>query len=370
MLRTIALALTATAAVAAVAPAAIADELTAAYAQVLANPTNSEISIHYAQLAEARGEYRKALAAYERVLVNDPNNAVARDGLQRVRRIIQPAETQKTIEFGATWQSNVLREPIPTADALGYGSFRLKDERAGNLYRWRTNLNLYGEAYSTQSEMNYASISGDVGPIVDIKGTNMSVRPGIGAGTAWFDGRSYYWDVNGTALFEGYLNGAYQWLRFRGGYRQYDPSFTSGQGGYFDVTGRFAVQDVFHDRDSLSVSPWFRWSGINGLPDNGSLDFATGLYIEGGANFEYAKAISDRLSASLNVKVSDRLYNDIGTGSRQDWYVAPGASLVFKNLFGPQGDLRLDYKYEWNNSNMADHTWQNQSATIAVVFRR
>jgi hypothetical protein len=370
MIRTLALALTATTALALAAPAAIADELTAAYSRVLADPTNSELSLQYAQLAETRGEFRKALSAYERVLVNDPGNTTARDGLQRVRRIIQPAETQKTVEVGATWQSNVLRSPMATGDVLGYGSFRLKDERAAGLYRWRTNLNFYGEAYANQTQMNYAAINGDIGPIVDIKGTNTSVRPAIGVGTAWFDGRNYYWDANATALFEGYLNGAYQWLRFRAGYRQYDPSFTSGEGGYFDVTGRFAIQDVFHDRDSLSVAPWFRWSGINGLPDNGSLDFATGLYIEGGANFEYAKAISDTLSASVNVKIGDRLYNDIGTGSRQDWSVAPGASLVFKNLLGPQGDLRFDYKYEWNNSNMPDHTWQNQSATVAIVFRR
>jgi tetratricopeptide (TPR) repeat protein len=370
MLRTIAFALTATTAIALAAPLAAADELTAAYARVLADPTNSEVSIHYAQLAEARGEFRKALSAYERVLVNDPDNTVAREGLQRVRRIIQPAETKKTVEVGATWDSNALRSPMATGDVLGYGSFRLKDERAHGLYRWRTNLNLYGEAYANQTDMNYASINGDVGPVMDIKGTNMSVRPGVGLGTAFFEGRNYYWDVNATALFEGYLNGAYQWLRFRAGYRQYDQSFTANAGSYVDVTGHFAVQDVFHDHDVLSVSPWVRWSGIDGLPDNGSLDFATGLYIEGGANFEYAKAISDSLSAAVNVKVSDRLYNDIGIGSRQDWYVAPGASLTFKNLLGPQGDLRLDYKYEWNSSNMADHTWQNQSATIAVVFRR
>ena len=57
-------------------------------------------------------------------------------------------------------------------------------------------------------------------------------------------------------------------------------------------------------------------------------------------------------------------------GSRHDWLIAPGASLVFRNLFGPQTDVRLDYKYEWNTSNMTDHTWQNQAATVAFVVRR
>ncbi|MEJ0011224.1 MAG: hypothetical protein WDM94_01095 [Bauldia sp.] len=370
MLRGIALTLTATTALALAMPAAIADELTAAYARVLADPTNSEISIQYAQLAESRGEYRKALSAYERVLINDPGNAVARDGLQRVRRIIQPAETQKTVEVGATWQSNVLRSEMATDDVLGYGSFRVRDERAAGLYRWRTNLNFYGEAYAHETEMNYAALNGDLGPIVDIKGTDFSVRPAVGAGTAFLNGRTYYWDVNASALFEGYLNGAYQWLRVRAGYRQYDPSFTSGNGTYVDVSSRVAIQDVFHDRDSLSVSPWFRWSNISGSSEDGPTEFATGLYTEAGATLEYAKAIANNLSASVNLKMFERTYADIGSGSRQDWSTAPGASLVFRNLLGAQGDLRFDYKYEWNNSSMSTHTWQNQSATVAIVFRR
>jgi tetratricopeptide (TPR) repeat protein len=370
MLRALAIALTATTALTFAVPLAHADELTSVYAQILANPTSPELNLRYAQLAEERGEYRKALAAYERVLVNDPTNAVARDGLQRVRRIIQPADTKKTFEIGTTWQSNVLREPMATGDVLGYGSFRLRDERPGQHYRWRTNLSVYGEAYAQQDQMNYANINGDIGPIIDLSGTNWAVRPGIGAGTAWFEGRNYYRDVNATALFEGYLNGAYQWLRFRAGYRWYDPSFTTDGGSYFDITGKFSIQDVFHERDSFSISPWVRWSRIAGTFDEFTTDFAAGLYTEAGANFEYAKRFNDHLAASLNVKVSNRVYDDIGSGSRNDWNVAPGASVVFSNLFGPQADLRFDYKYEWNTSNMADHTWQNQSVTAAIVVRR
>jgi hypothetical protein len=321
-------------------------------------------------IAEGRHEYRKALAAYERVLVNDPGNEAARRGLQRVRRIIEPPLTQKTMEVGATWESNPMRTPVGDADVLGYGSFRIKDERPLGDHRWRTNLFLYGEAYAEQDTLDYASISADIGPLVDIVGTNSTFRPAIGGGTAYFDDKVYYWDVNASGLFEGYLNGAYQWLRLRVGYRQYDPSFTSGAGAYADITGRFTVQDVFHERDALSLSPFARWSGIDGLPDNGALDFATGQYVEGGATLEYSSAVSDSLNAAINIKVSDRVYDDIGTGSRHDWLIAPCASLVFRNLFGPQTDVRLDYKYEWNTSNMTDHTWQNQAATVAFVVRR
>jgi hypothetical protein len=370
MLRTLALALGATASLLVILPAAQADELTAVYAQILADPTNSELSLQYAALAEARHEYRKALSAYERILVNDPKNQQARDGLQRVRRIIQPAETQTSLEIGTTWQSNVLRSPIEEDDVLGYGSFRIKDERPGTTHRWRTNIGVYGEAYADHGEMNYASLNGDIGPIIDIEHTNFAFRPAVGAGTAYFDGSLYYGDVNATGLFEGYLNGAYQWLRFRAGYRDYSPSGSSGSGAYADITGRWTIQDVFHNRDAFAIAPWVRWSGIDGDGDTSGDEFTPGRYIEGGATFEYAKAVTENLNASVRVKVSDKLYDDLGSGSRRDWYVSPGASLVFKNVFGPQTDIRLDYRYEWNTSNQPDHTWLNQAATIAFVIRR
>ena len=354
----------------AISPALMADEIKAVYGQILNNPTDSALNLQYALIAEGRHEYRKALSAYERVLVNDPQNMEALRGIQRVRRIIQPPLTQKTFEIGATWESNPMRVSGGGGDFHAYGSFRIRDEHNFGSHRWRTNLSLYGEKYASFSAMDYASLTADVGPIVDIPDTLWAVRPALGAGTAYFNGKVYYWDVNATGLFEGYLNGAYQWVRFRAGYRRYDPSFTSGAGAYADITGKFTIQDVFRERDALSLSPWVRWSGINGAPDNSANDFATGLYVEGGATLEYSKMLSDTLTAAVNFKVSDRAYNDIGGGARNDWLLSPGASLIFTNLLGPQTDVRLDYKYEHNVSNVATHTWDNHAATIAFVIRR
>lgn len=370
MLRHLAGTATLAVALATASPAVMADELKAVYSRILANPTDSELNLQYAMIAEGRGEYRKALSAYERVLVNDPENVAARRGLQRVRRIIQPPLIQKTFEVGGTWESNPMRIAGGGSDFHAYGNVRIKDEHNFGGQRWRTNLSLYGEGYATFSSMNYASLSGDVGPIVDIPDTMWAVRPAVGAGTAYFNGKVYYWDVNATGLFEGYLNGAYQWLRFRAGYRQYDPSFTSGAGAYADITGRFSLQGIIVEHDVLSLSPWVRWSGINGTPDNGVMDFATGRYVEGGATLEYSKVLNDWLTAAVNFKVSDRAYADIGGGARNDVLWSPGASLIFTNLLGPQTDVRLDYKYEHNTSNVAAHTWDNQAATLAVVLRR
>ena len=59
------------------------DELARLNAQIINNPTDIELNLRYARLAEQRGEPRKALAAYERVLIYDPNNVEAKSGLDR-----------------------------------------------------------------------------------------------------------------------------------------------------------------------------------------------------------------------------------------------------------------------------------------------
>jgi hypothetical protein len=348
-----------------------ADELTDIYARIIANPVDTELNLQYAMVAEGRGEYRKALAAYERILVNDPGNEAARRGIQRVRRIIEPAVTLKTIELGAMLESNPLHAAEGgEGDIYGYGRFGVRDERPMGAHRWRTLFNAYGELHARETELNYGSLTAETGPLIDLPGTWLTFRPGIGAGAAAFDGRFYYWDVNASAGLEGYLQGAYQWARLRAGYRQYDPSFTTHDGFYADLTGKLSFQNVIHDRDVFSLSPRLRWSGIEGEPENGAEEFAPGLYVEAGNTFAYSKLVTDTVTAEVDFRISQRWYEDIGMGPREDLLLSPGASLIFSGLFGVQTDLRLAYRYEWNDSNDNDHDWQNHSLKIGVTARR
>jgi tetratricopeptide (TPR) repeat protein len=350
---------------------ASADELADVYARIIANPVDSALNLQYALIAEGRGEYRKALAAYERVLVNDPGNEAARRGLQRVRRIIEPAVTLRTLEFGARVDSNPTHATAGgEADVLGYGRLSIRDERPLGGHRWRTVVNAYGEAHARETELNYASLNAETGPLIDLDGSMMTFRPALGGGAAFFDGRFYYADVNASAALEGYLQGAYQWARLRAGYRQYDPSFTADEGFYADLSGKWSFQDVVHDNDVFSIAPRLRWSGIEGLPADDADEFAPGLYVEAGTAFEYSKAITSALAASLNARLNRRWYRDIGGGARQDFLVSPGAGLIFTGLFGVQTDLRVDYRYEWNDSTDDAHDWQNHSVKVGVSVRR
>ena len=85
---------------------ALADELDIVFGQLLAEPANPSLNLRYAELAMARGETRKALAAYERVLAQDPNNRQVIRAYNRAKRQLQPSVTAFTLSTGFVYESN------------------------------------------------------------------------------------------------------------------------------------------------------------------------------------------------------------------------------------------------------------------------
>lgn len=355
------------------APAS-ADDLKAVYARILADPTNTDLNLQYALIAEGRGEYRKALAAYERILANDPGNADAKRGLQRVRRILQPPFTRVTLESGGLYDTNPLRQPGGSdAEFTLYAKAQVRDERVIGGTRWRSVASIFADAHTENDNLNYAVLKGDIGPILDIPGTMMAIRPEFGAAIATLSGDLYYYEVNLGATVEGYLDGAYQFGGVSVGWREYDPSFTSDSGFYVDARGRLAKPKLLTDRDVLSLSPWFRWSQLDGsVFDVFSNEITPGKYVAGGARLQYDSKVADWLSVGVFVAVSDRLYTTTlapDGSKRQDFLVSPGIALLFDDVLGKQADLNVEYAFEHNDSNDPAHDWDNHSIKVSVRKR-
>ena len=357
---------------------AVADELTRLYAQILRDPTNSDLNIRYAQLAEERGEPRKALAAYERILVNDPNNEEAQRGMQRIRRKLQPNTTQFIAELGALWESNPRRVSSGKRsewDAIARLS--LRDERSISGVRWRTLGTLIGEFHGRYDDLNYGYAGGVMGPVIDLT-PKLAVHAALGGGVSYFANSLYYSEAVASLTFESFLEGAFRSVRFRGGYRVYDESFPSSEGFYADAMGKFAFPNVIGSGDLFIVSPWVRWSGIKGT--GFSVFFPNqqdqpGDYIQYGAKFEYYRRIVEWLTIGGNFTISQRDYSkstNIATGAgseRRDLYYVPGATLILHHVLGYQTDLRFDYRYEINESNFKSRDFENHLATTMLVSR-
>ena len=351
-----------------------ANEIDALYARVMRNPADSEANLRFARLAEASGTLRWALPAYERVLLNDPNNIEAQRGLQRVRRALQPAYTLVTAELGGGYESNPHYYLQPKrGEWIGLGSVALRDERPIGGTRWRTNGIVAGKFYENSSELNYGVAALDVGPIIDLW-PGWSMHPALGAATAYYNNHYYYSEAAASVTLEGALQGAYTALRVRAAYRAYDDLFPTQEGPYVEARGKLALPNVLGDNSVAIFSPWVLWSDIDGRVVNALItEIQPGAYLEWGGKFELYKGVTPWLTVGGSISVAERNYRtDIVTTTgekREDLLVSPGATLLFPNLFAYQTDLRLDYRYLSDRSNDPSKEFTDHLVSATVVTR-
>lgn len=356
-----------------------ADELKQLYAQILRDPTNSALNFRYAELAEQRGEIRKALTAYERVLLNDPDNPDVRRALQRIRRILQPNTTQFFAEIGAAYESNPRRVAGGESDdGVALARLTMRDERGvGGGTRWRTIGQLSGDLYFDNGDLTYGYAGGYTGPLIDITPT-IAMHAALGGGAAYFDHRLFYKEATANVTFESYLEGAFHTVRLRSGYRSYNDGFPSNDGFYADVTGKFAFPNAFNSGVLVIVSPWHRWSDFGGTGFSTltpSEQVQPGKYSEYGGRIEFYRRVFEWLTVGAGVSVSHRDYASSfdfaipATVKRRDVMLAPTATLIFHNVMGYQTDLRADYRFEHNDSNNALRDYENHIATLMLVAR-
>jgi hypothetical protein len=353
-----------------------ADELNALYQRILNEPANTELNLRFAQLAAEQGKPRWALMAYERVLVNDPENFQAKLGLMRIKAEMAPNTTVVSVELGTAYESNPMYYlPGGKSAWLGTGLITLQDERNLNGLRWRTSGALFGQVNSQYGDLNYAYAGGETGPIFYWL-PGLSVSPALGAAAAYFNDRFYYGEGSGSLTFEGVQDNVFRALRLRAAYRSYDDYFPSQQGWYYEARGRVSVPNVLGERTIVAFSPWFVWSDISGTVTNALVqEIQPGAYSEWGGKIEVYKSLTDWLLVGASFSASWRDYrNDavvnVPGEKRHDTLLLPGVMVLLKGFFWQQADLRLDYRYLRNNSNDPTKEFDDHliSATAVMKF--
>jgi hypothetical protein len=101
-----------------------------------------------------------------------------------------------------------------------------------------------------------------------------------------------------------------------------------------------------------------------------------GRYVEYGGRLEYYRRIVEWLTVGANISVTQRDYATSTnllppppTMKRRDLTVVPGATLIFHHVGGYQNDLRLDYRYEHNDSNAVLRDYVNHLTTLMLISR-
>jgi hypothetical protein len=355
---------------------AATDQLSYLYAQVLAHPADSGVNLAYARAAEEAGKLRWAYAAYERVVLNDPNNLAAQEGLRRVARRLQPAFTEFYLQAGASYESNPLYVPTGhTPEAQAFGTLAMRDERTLGDLRWRTTGLAAGIGHGRVDDLNYGYVGATTGPVFDfIAGSTLHLA--AGGGGAYFDHHPWYGEAVGRAVIEANVNGALQSVTFRAAYRDYNSFFPAGQGWYWDVIGRFLVPGFVDELNTLVVSPWVRRGDAVGATPVSLLQpgVEPTNFIETGGRIELFRQIADGVLAGPAFYLLERWYgSNVVPGTvnfkRQDFIYSPGAVVFFPNLFAYQVGLKLEYQYIRDRSNDPAASFVDNVVTASVVAR-
>src|SRR6185436_16825386 len=119
-------------------------------------------------LAIERGEIRKALAAYERILAQDPNNEDAKAGIRHIQRELEPSVTRVTLLAGAQFDSNPHRlqgRDGNRYDGSFFGRLQALDERRIGALRWRSEADIYANWHLRFHDIDFGLAGGRLGPV-------------------------------------------------------------------------------------------------------------------------------------------------------------------------------------------------------------
>lgn len=359
---------------------ASADALSDAYAVVLANPTSAEANLAYAAVAEQVGQYERAIAAYERVLINHPDNDAALKGLQRVRVILQPPIRTFAAELGERWESNPLRLPGGSdSEWITFADIRFSDERTlGDAMRWRSAAWLQGDLHSENTDLHYGEIGFLTGPVHQI-GTRVTVHTALGGVASYFQDQLYFTEVNGSATFRWLRDTAVQSFRLRAGYRWYGDAFVTDDGYYLDAIGNFVFADLIVDKSALLLTPWVRYSNIGGSISDFSefpeeIVTAPGQYSEVGIRAGLDVPVSPSVTIGGGIAASWRFFDTLAamsTDKRQDLLLQPDAFVTLNDIFGADGlDLKFAYRYQWRDSNSAPSDFSAHIVSTSLIYNR
>lgn len=339
--------------------------------QILENPQDVALNLRYARAAEEAGQLRLALAAYERLLINDPGNAEARRGYERIRRALEPGYTTTRVEAGVRWDSNPRNVDTGGEEAwTGFVHATLMNERAFGGRRWRSVVNAQVEHTPDIDQLDYAFLGAQTGPIYYLA-PHKAALPAIGGGVASLDGYLYFTEINAGLTFEGRGDGVSYWWRVRGGWRDYGAESTADEGPYAELIGGLSAPRFLADRGTLVLIPWVRWSDVEGSSFNFFDEQAPGQYTEYGLDAEYRLRVTDRVSVAAGGRVRQREFDRtmVGPDARSDTYLAPHASMTLHGVLPCACDLRVRYQHRRNDSNDNTAEYDAEQVSLALVAR-
>lgn len=358
-------------------------ELQAAFNLVTANPADAVANLRYGRAAEAAGQPRKALAAYERAATLAPDNEEAQAAFRRLKLLIEPSTTRILVGFGLMFDSNAeyqtrqLNSGTLITERLGGGSdvnanasLRVIDERVIEGRRWRSRAQLFGDLHvrGRNRDGHYASV--ETGPM--FAGWNgVMISPSL-AGEVGFADYKYLFHSLGLALTAEFPRGYLKRLRLGFAGTRFEPSLAQRNGYSFSGKAEFAASDLAFTGDAMHLTPYavrYRGSAASGEES----------YSEAGMRLAYVAPLGGPalgftgIFLSPEFTVTGRWYDgfeavsSVNLGARQDYRLIPGMRLIGSEFLGKAVSAFVYYEFDRLRSNYTGHSHDNHRAGVQVV---
>ncbi len=352
-------------------------ELRRVFEQILQDPGNPGLNLRYARLAVERGEIRKALAAYERILAQDPNNEAAKAGIRRVQRELEPSDTRVTMLLGGQYESNPRRSPGHAGNRYdGVLSARvqaLHERRIGEL-RWRAEGDLYANYHTRFHDIDFGTAGGRAGPLFEIA-DGFRLYTFIGGSYSWLTRRSFYTEGTAGATLEIERETPLKSISVRWGYQFVGEDFSTRDATFVEVSPRFVVNALLVERSIAVVTPYWRYNGVFGSGPPGvdprSEPFPA-RYHQLGIRADYFVPVIENVTFGIGVIYEYRHYYETVSDkskNRRDHVVSPSAQLIVAGLLKGQADLIFNYPFEHRTSNDSTQLYDNHSAGAKILWR-
>ena len=349
-----------------------AEDIESVFQRLLQNPSDVELNLLYARLAEERGELARALATYERLLLQDPENATALAEVARIRRLLQPSRTEYVAILGYRYETNAphREEEVSTfGDHSGSAAIIVRDERVLGDRRIRTTAQLYGDAHVAFQAADLYLVSAQSGPLFLLP-DRWQVRPAVALTYAALDREFLFYSAGVIVNFEKLGPGILRTLDLRLALEDYNTERTGRDTTVFGVAPRFQWTNLAAaaTQDVLSISPRYIFNGARGGGDTGKY---RNRYHQISAQAEYLYPVYDNVLAGPELVLWYRDY--IGhdpdeVEDREDRRYAPGAKVVVSEFLRPEVTLVLRYFFENNYSNDPQKRYKNHSFGVNVAW--
>lgn len=357
----------------AAAPAASAS----LFDELLRRPDDPTLNLAFARQAEAQGKPRHALAAYERAARAGAGPEAER-GYARLKSLLSPSRTSIFVETGVSYFSNVRENPEGRprpSDVTFDGGASVIDERTLGSVRLKTLGELAWRVHTEETDLTQVAGGVWTGPVLTVT-PRTELHLAAGGGADWLEAGRVAYTASARARLTTIFRGAPQWMDVRGGRRFVDDDDPIYSDGWFArASARLSKAHLLTGGDAFFLQPRVRWSEPDGKASGRVFSKTNDLadYVDAGARASYFIPVVDQsflLGAGFGAYQRWFDQNIAASGrERRDLQWEATAHAIWRNPFGANVDLRLDYRFENADSNDPSEDYTGHVAGIRTMWR-